>query len=260
VLFAGACKRLPASVVVPDPLRVIENKRGTRLGRRGGALYLHAAALRLCFSNRAMMQATSKKKLLLLESPEVYASDAMQSYVLDEAGRPSKQWIQKVLKGQQESDQVKRSDPDFLLLPDTHRTNRGGGADQSWFRTTLNWLCIPRDCSLRSLRDLRGEHVGLLEKMLRESLECIEAETGIPADEVMAYVHYPPSVYHLHVHFAYPYGQQTHRDPFRMHSLASVIQNLRLDGGYYERISLHVPVHADTCLSGILAKQERSWL
>jgi len=221
-------------------------------------MYLHAAALRPRFSNRAMMQATSKKKLLLLESPEVYASDAMQSYVLDEAGRPSKQWIQKVLKGQQESDQVKRSDPDFLLLPDTHRTNRGGGADQSWFRTTLNWLCIPRDCSLRSLRDLRGEHVGLLEKMLRESLECIEAETGIPADEVMAYVHYPPSVYHLHVHFAYPYGQQTHRDPFRMHSLASVIENLRLDGGYYERISLHVPVHADTCLSGILAKQERS--
>lgn len=258
MLFAGACKRLPASVVVPDPLRVFENKRGTRLGRRGGAMYLHAAALRPRFSNRAMMQATSKKKLLLLESPEVYASDAMQSYVLDEAGRPSKQWIQKVLKGQQESDQVKRSDPDFLLLPDTHRTNRGGGADQSWFRTTLNWLCIPRDCSLRSLRDLRGEHVGLLEKMLRESLECIEAETGIPADEVMAYVHYPPSVYHLHVHFAYPYGQQTHRDPFRMHSLASVIENLRLDGGYYERISLHVPVHADTCLSGILAKQERS--
>ena len=204
------------------------------------------------------MLTASKKKLLLTESPEAYASDAVQRYVAEEVERPSKQWIHKVLRGQQESEEVRRSDRDFLLLPDTHRTNRKGGVDQSWVKTTLNWLCIPRDCSLRSLRDLRGEHVGLLEKMLRESLECIEAETGIPADEVMAYVHYPPSVYHLHVHFAYPYGQQTHRDPFRMHSLASVIQNLRLDGGYYERISLHVPVHADTCLSGILAKQERS--
>ena len=204
------------------------------------------------------MLTASKKKLLLTESPEAYASDAVQRYVAEEVERPSKQWIHKVLRGQQESEEVRRSDQDFLLLPDPHRTNRKGGVDQSWVKTTLNWLCIPRDCSLRSLRDLRGEHVGLLEKMLRESLECIEAETGIPADEVMAYVHYPPSVYHLHVHFAYPYGQQTHRDPFRMHSLASVIQNLRLDGGYYERISLHVPVHADTCLSGILAKQERS--
>jgi m7GpppX diphosphatase len=204
------------------------------------------------------MLTASKKKLLLTESPEAYASDAVQRYVAEEVERPSKQWIHKVLRGQQESEEVRRSDQDFLLLPDTHRTNRKGGVDQSWVKTTLNWLCIPRDCSLRSLRDLRGEHVGLLEKMLRESLECIEAETGIPADEVMAYVHYPPSVYHLHVHFAYPYGQQTHRDPFRVHGLVSVIENLKLDGGYYERISLHVPVHADTCLSGILAKQERS--
>ena len=204
------------------------------------------------------MLTATKKKLLLTESPEAYASDAVQRYVAEEVERPSKQWIHKVLRGQQESEEVRRSDRDFLLLPDTHRTNRKGGVDQSWVKTTLNWLCIPRDCSLRSLRDLRGEHVGLLEKMLRESLECIEAETGIPADEVMAYVHYPPSVYHLHVHFAYPYGQQTHRDPFRMHSLASVIENLRLDGGYYERISLHVPVHADTCLSSILAKAGRS--
>ena len=169
------------------------------------------------------MLTASKKKLLLTESPEAYASDAVQRYVAEEVERPSKQWIHKVLRGQQESEEVRRSDRDFLLLPDTHRTNRKGGVDQSWVKTTLNWLCIPRDCSLRSLRDLRGEHVGLLEKMLRESLECIEAETGIPADEVMAYVHYPPSVYHLHVHFAYPYGQQTHSDQFWMHSLASVI-------------------------------------
>ena len=204
------------------------------------------------------MLTATKKKLLLTESPEAYASDAVQRYVAEEVERPSKQWIHKVLRGQQESEEVRRSDRDFLLLPDTHRTNRKGGVDQSWVKTTLNWLCIPRDCSLRSLRDLRGEHVGLLEKMLRESLGCIEAETGIPADEVMAYVHYPPSVYHLHVHFAYPYGQQTHRDPFRVHGLVSVIENLKLDGAYYEKVSLHVPVPTDSCLSSILAKAEPS--
>ena len=204
------------------------------------------------------MLTATKKKLLLTESPEAYASDAVQRYVAEEVERPSKQWIHKVLRGQQESEEVRRSDRDFLLLPDTHRTNRKGGVDQSWVKTTLNWLCIPRDCSLRSLRDLRGEHVGLLEKMLRESLECIEAETGIPADEVMAYVHYPPSVYHLHVHFAYPYGQQMHRDPFRVHGLVSVIENLKLDGAYYEKVSLHVPVPTDSCLSSILAKAEPS--
>jgi hypothetical protein len=55
--------------------------------------------------------------------------------------------------------------------------------------------------------DLRGKHVPMLRAMLASCMNAVETYTGIPRDQVMAYVHYPPRVYQLHVHFSYPYGQ-----------------------------------------------------
>ena len=43
-------------------------------------------------------------------------------------------------------------------------------------------------------------------------------------------MHYPPSVYQLHVHFSYPYGQYCHRDAYRVHNLAAIINNLDYKG------------------------------
>ena len=51
----------------------------------------------------------------------------------------------------------------------------------------------------------------VLKNMLLNTVGLIHAECGVHPEEVMAYIHYPPSVYQLHVHFSYPYAQQTHR-------------------------------------------------
>jgi hypothetical protein len=59
----------------------------------------------------------------------------------------------------------------------------------------------------------------------------------------MAYVHYPPSVYQLHVHFCFPYGQYCHRDAFRVHSLANIINNLEIDADYYTKVTLQLPLY-----------------
>jgi hypothetical protein len=59
----------------------------------------------------------------------------------------------------------------------------------------------------------------------------------------MAYVHYPPSVYQLHVHFSFPYGQYCHRDTYRVHSLSSVINNLEMDPDYYAKATLHLALY-----------------
>jgi hypothetical protein len=119
----------------------------------------------------------------------------------------------------------------------------------------VHWLAIATEPGLQSLRDLRGRHLPMLRRMLRTCKRRLQEETGVPEEEVMAYVHYPPSVYQLHVHFAYPYAQYSHRDVFRIHSLASVINNLEIDPDYYAKARLQVSLGRNSALHQICASE-----
>lgn len=188
---------------------------------------------------------------LVNETPEMHASQPVAQFIEQEILRPSKQWIAEIIDGNQEQDKIILRTPDFVLLPDTERVNRYWRIQSSSApapkgvpsRRTLNWLSILHDRSIRTLRDLRGEHLHMLRSMLADCTAAIERETGIPADQVMAYVHYPPSVYQLHVHFSFPYGQFCHKDAFRIHGLASIINNLEIDPDYYRRATLVLPLY-----------------
>ena len=156
---------------------------------------------------------------LLAETPGMHAKGSVARFIQQEIARPSKQWICHIIEGSQEKDEVVLRTDDFVLLPDTERVNRYWRSQQpkpvqalmqlskrqpAHARRMLNWLSIVHDRSLRTMRDLRGAHVPMLRLMLKSCMQTIESTTGIPADQVMAYVHYPPSVYQLHVHFSFP--------------------------------------------------------
>lgn len=198
------------------------------------------------------------------ETPGVYTSPAMCQFMEHEIRRPSKQWITSIIEGNQEQDEVILRTDEFVLLPDTERVNRywriQSNANQARQesagqprqenangkcspRRTLNWLSIVHDRAVHTMRDLRGGHIPMLRRMLDGCMGAIERETGIPRDQVMAYVHYPPSVYQLHVHFSYPYGQYCHRDAYRIHSLGGIINNLEIDSDYYAKATLYVAVY-----------------
>ena len=146
---------------------------------------------------------------LFVETPEMYASRDVQSYIQQETARPCKQWIVDVINGCQESECVKLRTIDFMLLPDTERVNRywrimSSSVSRRGAPCTLNWLAIATEPGLASLRDLRGRHVPMLRNLLEQTQRIIFEETGLTPEEVMAYVHYPPSVFQLHIHFAHP--------------------------------------------------------
>lgn len=193
---------------------------------------------------------------LLAETPAMHASRSVSRFIEQEVARPGKQWISHIIDGTQEKDDVIYRNDEFVLLPDTERVNRYWRSPQSSVNSVvpfrlnqraakrvLNWLAIAQDRQLRTLRDLRGHHVPMLKTLLHTSLQTIEDQTGIRKDQVMAYVHYPPSVYQLHVHFSYPYGQYCHRDAYRVHNLATIINNLEIDSDYYKRATLHMAVY-----------------
>lgn len=195
--------------------------------------------------------------VLMQETPLLYAQGAVASFIEQEVRRPSKQWIFSVIAGEQERDQVVLRTDEFVLLPDTERVNRywrASGKSQPQpqnlqqyqrppFRMALNWLAIVNDTRIRTLRDLRGEHLPMLRRLLTSSVRAVEKHTGIPGAQVMAYVHYPPSVYQLHVHFSFPYGQYCHRDTYRMHSIEAIINNLEIDPDYYAKATLHLAMY-----------------
>lgn len=190
----------------------------------------------------------------------MHASPSVVRFIEQEVARPAKQWISHIIDGTQEKDDVIYRNDEFVLLPDTERVNRYWRSpppsansmmtvasftrmNQRIPKRVLNWLAIVQDRQIRTLRDLRGHHVPMLKTLLHTSLQTIEDQTGIRQDQVMAYVHYPPSVYQLHVHFSYPYGQYCHRDAYRVHNLATVINNLEIEPDYYKRATLHMAVY-----------------
>jgi m7GpppX diphosphatase len=190
---------------------------------------------------------------LLAESPDMHAKPSVRQFIEAEVRRPSKQWIRYIIEGTQERDEVILRDDAYVLLPDTERVNRYWRSNhnslprpvtrQMQQKRVLNWLAIAHDPALRTLRDLRGHHVPMLRHMMESCLQAIENETGIRQDQVMAYVHYPPSVYQLHVHFSFPYGQYCHRDAYRVHNLASIINNLEIESEYYKKATLHMALY-----------------
>jgi m7GpppX diphosphatase len=204
---------------------------------------------------------------LLAETPEMYARPRVAKFIEQEVARPSKQWISHIIDGKQEADEVVCRTPAFVLLPDTERVNRywriisncspkNASPATRHHRRVLNWLAIAQDRRLRTMRDLRGEHVPMLKTMLDTCMRAIEAETGIRRDQVMAYVHYPPSVYQLHIHFSYPYGQYCHRDAYRVHNLATIINNLEIDPDYYAKATLHMALYRQSLHYAALTDNE----
>lgn len=204
---------------------------------------------------------------LIVEKPCHYESPVMQDYIKGELARPSKQWIGCVLDGTQESEEIKLNTGEYLLLPDTEKVNRYwrimntrdrlsrsssssnmGGSSGGSNNITLNWLAILKDQNIKTLRELRGEHVPMLRDLRHRCLEKIQEETGKTPDQVMVYLHYHPSVYQVHIHFAYPYLQYGHRDVYRVHLLDSVIHNLTVDGEYYKNACIPVSVSKESVL------------
>jgi hypothetical protein len=266
------------------------------------------------------------------ETPELHASEAAQAFIRQEIDRPSKVWVQEVVKSDRESEFVKLRTGDFVLLPDLngHRRqvrayrarvqlppphqhqnahhysshwrvydNNPGPATawrsemgwrqperqagvwspvygsakhtraHSWPQEAspddkkvvrsgglrrFNWLAIVADPSLRSIRDLRGEHVEMLERLYAECVSAIQKEyKSVAAEDVMVFANYPPSVYKLHFHFCAPFFQPTAYDAFRMHSLKAIVNNLRIHPDYYKISTFQIAVHSGSDLYRAIA-------
>ena len=98
-------------------------------------------------------------------------------------------------------------------------------------------LSIVRDPDIRSVRDLRGKHIELLQNLMHQTITAIRRVYGLDRDQMRIFVHYPPTYYHLHIHFtclAISKGISLGKAIF----LEDIIDNLKMDPQYYKKANM----------------------
>ncbi|XP_006140703.2 m7GpppX diphosphatase [Tupaia chinensis] len=153
----------------------------------------------------------------------------------------SVQWVYNILDKKAEADRIVFENPDpcdgFVLIPDL-----------KWNQQQLDDLYLIAIChrrGIRSLRDLTPEHLPLLRNILREGQEAILRRYQVGGERLRVYLHYPPSYYHLHVHFTALGFEAPGSGVERAHLLADVIENLEWDPEHYQRRTLTLALRAD---------------
>lgn len=110
----------------------------------------------------------------------------------------------------------------------------------SSIKNTLHVIAYPGhiSSSIKTLRDLRKNHIPLLEKMLEMTLSSIKQKYNLDKNEISVFLYYIPKCHQLRVHFMYNTG----KDPElgRALYLEDVIDNLKSDDEYYKNASINI--------------------
>nr|CAG4644810.1 EOG090X06NK [Leptodora kindtii] len=169
---------------------------------------------------------TTKQRHLVEESREAYEEITLPHI---NGSCFSIDWVFNILDGRKEADRIIFNDPDletgFVLLP-----------DMKWdCKTTTNLylVAIVRKRGIKSLRDIRAEHLPLLENIMKKGCVAIEEKYGVQKSELRVYLHYQPSYYHLHIHFTSLQFTPAGCSAERAHLLQSVMRNVRSSTNYY---------------------------
>lgn len=144
------------------------------------------------------------------------------------------QWVYNILEHKQETERIVFEDSNqadgFVLLPDLKW-------DGKTFET-LYLIAIAHRHGIKSIRDLRAEHLPLLRNIRDRGTAAIFDKYGVSRTQLRIYLHYQPSFYHLHIHFTYLKYEAPGIHCDKSHLLDSVINNIELLDDYYARSTL----------------------
>ena len=112
----------------------------------------------------------------------------------------------------------------------------------------LHLLAIYKKSDLRSIRDLRGNHIPLLDYIAEKTLTIIKEKYKLRQKKILVYFHYYPSIWQLHLHFTNI--DKEDNAPLelaigRAHSLMEVMENLEKNKDYYKKATIIVIVNEE---------------
>ncbi len=202
-------------------------------------------------------------KKIVFETPEMYMEKIYPKAISQDLS-----WIHNIFEGKAEREDILYEDDGFVLMPDMKWIKRSAKRSSECAQQNANskklevkcsaktkfkqdansdtdynnmyCLAIVKDGSLKSIRDLRQEHIPLLNNIYENGTRTIKELYGIDKDQVRVYFHYRPTFWHLHVHFNLISNIEEGSNIDISHRLQTVITNLELKSNYYEMATLEV--------------------
>ena len=195
--------------------------------------------------------------ILIHETPEMYTS-VVQPYINSVVDGGSLSWITNVIELKKEKERLLFNNDQFVINVDTKwRTHPPPLTTprEEWLNhpsvEDLYCLAITKLPGIASLRDLRGEHVPMLQSIIKEGLAAIKHTYGVENDQVRIFVHYQPQFYHFHVHYT-RLENEVGCCCERGHLLSDIIQNLEIDSDYYCKRTITYKLRRGTPLENIV--------
>jgi len=166
------------------------------------------------------------------ETPAIYNEFTLKKLVPSDRSRLK--WVDDIISGVKEADRVVYKDDDIVVLP-----------DMKWNPEELEALycqAIFKDVSLRSIRDLRENHIDLLLKAKENIEDTIKKCYGVESRFLRIYFHYCPSFWQLHLHITMNAKKDLASAMDRSHLIEDVIQNLKVMPNFYKDRDITIKV------------------
>ena len=173
---------------------------------------------------------------MITETPKLYAE-----VVKPLAQEDNVEWISDILNGKSEQEDILLRNSEFVLMP-----------DMKWNRNVDElYLLVITTERILSLRELRREHLPLLQSIRTQVNDLCESMYGLGRNKIRMYVHYQPTYYHFHVHVVHVNCDLVGQS----HLLDDIIQNIELVPDYYQKVTLNYSLNTNLklfkCISGI---------
>lgn len=172
---------------------------------------------------------TKKELYMIDETYELYQKVTVP-YI--ESSSFSTDWIHNILEHKAEQDKIVYEDRNektgFVLVNDLKWDGQ---------LNTLKLIALPLQ-KIKSIRELNASHLPLLKNIRDAGIAAIAKKFNLSASQLRIYLHYQPSYYYLHVHFAYLMYEAPGIFVEKAHLLSVVIRNLELMSDYYTKAVL----------------------
>ncbi|CAF0957844.1 unnamed protein product [Adineta steineri] len=188
----------------------------------------------------------SKKEFSLISETYHLYETIVRPYI--EKNQLDAQWVYNIIDGKSERERILVETDEFIILPDIMWD--GKAID------SLHILGLVKSRDIHSIRDLKPKHIPLLESFLEKTTNFISIKYGISTTKIRAFFHYPPTFYHLHVHFTTLENTKCGCEVERGHLVQDVIDNLKLLNNYYQTKTLYYKVAINDPLYKLLEENQ----
>jgi m7GpppX diphosphatase len=180
--------------------------------------------------SRELKKKMSKSVDIIFKETDEEYKNRTGPYIENCINKGNIKWIYDILHHNSEKNRIVYQDDIFILMKDILWSNNK--------KDEIYLLALPRNETLRTIRDLDSKNLALLEHMKKVITHILQKKFKIKKEHVYMFFHYLPSFFHLHLHVCGLTNINMQKKFGRHHLLDNIIQNIQFKNDYYQKVTL----------------------